>query len=626
MDLSPYATAAEVHSVEGRVGCGKTQRLVEAVLDLLAQGVPPREIILFAATPAAACALERRLKAVVPLEDLPLVTTLPLYALDVLSSPQAEARTGRRGRILMGFEERLLLEDVKTSGVAPRRLSEMLKFFYRSWADLEPMSGDWFYDEQEERVFRLLVGSLRHRESYLACELPRAAFDYGQRFAHDLEAFRRDYVLVDDYQMASRASQCLAGLLARTALLVASEPCARTHGSEDYPHFSGIEELVAANPNAVRETLAYSHLSRVVTDAVNLLAADEALDARPMPCACTDQGGCEAMAFERPESELKGVVSLVSHHLSCGARPQDIAVAAATRQWAARIAQALQAEGIAASPLSRPSLGGDMRHTDTCGAARAFTLLRLAADPEDPLALRSWCGFGDYLAQSALANAVASGDAALSLCAGVAFADAPESALLRQQGASATTALAEAAEIVDRLSGLRGSALIDAAIVAVGADDDQGAALLRAAAKDAGEQATASALCGAVQDRVLSPGFVGGGVRVGLPEDFAGQTARVVIMAGLVNGLVLPRRYFDPAQMERDKRPAMLAAEMAKTYACAGKAASTLLFTYFTEAPLAEAESLQLKIHRVRLREGERVCEVHPSETIRAITGVSYHD
>lgn len=626
MDLSPYATAAEVHSVEGRVGCGKTQRLVEAVLNLLAQGVPPREIILFAATPAAACALERRLKAVVPLEDLPLVTTLPLYALDVLSSPQAEARTGRRGRILMGFEERLLLEDVKTSGVAPRRLSEMLKFFYRSWADLEPMSGDWFYDEQEERVFRLLVGSLRHRESYLACELPRAAFDYGQRFAHDLEAFRRDYVLFDDYQMASRASQCLAGLLARTALLVASEPCARTHGSEDYPHFSGIEELVAANPNAVRETLAYSHLSRVVTDAVNLLAADEALDARPAPCACTDQGSCEAVAFERPKSELTGVVSLVSHHLSCGARPQGIAVAAATRQWAARIAQALQAEGIAASPLSRPSLGGDMRHTDTCRAARAFTLLRLAADPEDPLALRSWCGFGDYLAQSALANAVASGDAALSLCAGVAFADAPESALLRQQAASATTALAEAAEIVDRLSGLRGSALIDAAIVAVGADDDQGAALLRAAAKDAGEQATAPALCDAVQDRVLSPGFVGDGVRVGLPEDFAGQTARVVIMAGLVNGLVLPRRYFDPAQMERDKRPAMLAAEMAKTYACAGKAASTLLFTYFTEAPLAEAESLQLKIHRVRLREGERVCEVHPSETIRTITGVSYHD
>ena len=71
MDLSPYATAAEVHSVEGRVGCGKTQRLAEAVLDLLAQGVPPREIILFAATPAAVCALERRLKASCPLRTYP---------------------------------------------------------------------------------------------------------------------------------------------------------------------------------------------------------------------------------------------------------------------------------------------------------------------------------------------------------------------------------------------------------------------------------------------------------------------------------------------------------------------------------------------------------------------------
>ncbi len=101
------------------------------------------------------------------------------------------------------------------------------------------------------------------------------------------------------------------------------------------------------------------------------------------------------------------LVEAVLDLLAQGVPPREIILFAATRQWAMRIAQALQAEGIAASPLSRPSLGGDMRHADTCRAARAFTLLRLAADPEDPLALRSWCGFGDYLAQSALANAPA---------------------------------------------------------------------------------------------------------------------------------------------------------------------------------------------------------------------------
>ena len=128
MDLSPYASAAEVHSVEGRVGCGKTQRLVEAVLDLLAQGVPPREIILFAATPAAACALERRLKAVVPLEDLPLVTTLPLYALDVLSSPQAEARgsAGPHPHGLRGAPSSGRCENLRGCTAAPQRNAEVL--------------------------------------------------------------------------------------------------------------------------------------------------------------------------------------------------------------------------------------------------------------------------------------------------------------------------------------------------------------------------------------------------------------------------------------------------------------------------------------------------------------------
>lgn len=626
MARSPYATAAEVRLFEGRVGCGKTQRLIETAQDLLAQGVSPQQIVLFAATPAAADALSRRLGHGAADLPSPHVATLPLYALTLLSSPEAEARTGRRGRVLMGFEESLLLEDLKITGIAPRRLSEMLKFFYRSWVDLESMDGDWFYDEQEERAFHQLASSLRHRESYLACELPRAAFDYVQRFGEDAEALRRDYVLVDDYQMASRASQCLAGWIARKGLFVAGDSIARVHGSEDYPFYNGADELMAANPGATREVLAFSHLSRVVTDATNRLAADEVLSAAPVPCVCADQGTCEAVAYGRPEDELSGIVSQVSYQLSRNTAPGAIAVAAANGLWAANAAAALRAEGIDVSPLPHPVLDGDTRNLDACRGARAFTLLRLVADRCDPLALRSCYGFGDYLAQSALAGAVASGSASVSLADGVVFTEEPESALLRQQAASAKAALTEAAEAVEHLANLRGGELIEAAIAAAGDGSDRAFALLRAAAQQAGEDATASELCEAVQAAVLAPRFAGDGVRVGLPEDFTGQTVSAMVMAGLVNGLTLPRRYFDPAQMERDKRPAMLAAEMAKTYACAGKATSALLLTYFAEAPLATAESLKLKVHRVRLREGERVCEVHPSETIRAITGVSYHD
>ncbi|MEC4183568.1 UvrD-helicase domain-containing protein [Adlercreutzia sp. R21] len=627
MIRSPYATSANVHCIEGRVGTGKTQFIVDQVADLLHQEVSPRDIALFAATPAAARALEERLAKAIGAGACPRVSTLPLFSLELLGSPKAVCRTGRRGRTLMRFEENLLMEDMKTSGVAPRRLGEMLKFLYRSMTDLEPLRGDWFYDEQEARVFQLLCDQLAFREAYLACELPRAAWDYLGRHDDAREAATYDHVFVDDYQMASRASQCLAGAIARTSLTVAHDPLARVRGSEDYPAFKGAQHLLEANPDAEIDKLALSRLSCVVTDAVNRFAEDEAIgDATPLASASGEQGVCEAVAYERPEDELQGIVTLVAYQQSRDVAASDIAVAAANRLWAANAARALRAQGIPVSPLSRVSIAGDTHDEDACRAARAFTLLRLVADRRDPLALRSWCGFGDYLANSALMTAVVAGNATLSLEDGVTLNDQAPSPLLKQGAERADAALAEARQILGALDGLLGSALVEAALEAAGAGDGVEAAALKAVAAEAPPTASAAELCHAVERAVLMPQFAGQGVRVGLPEDFAGQSASAVVMAGLVNGLTLPRRYFDPAQVERDKRPALLAAEMAKTYACAGKAASALLLTYFSEAPLATAESLKLKIHRVRLREGERLCEVRPSETIRAITGVSYHD
>lgn len=627
MTRSPYATSADVRCIEGRVGTGKTQQIIDQVVNLLHQEVSPRGIILFAATPAAARALEERLAKAVDAGECPRVSTLPLFALELLGSSEAVRRTGRRGRVLMRFEENLLMEDMKTSGVAPRRLSEMLKFLYRSMTDLEPLRDDWFYDEQEARVFQMLCDQLAFRKAYLACELPRAAWDYLRWHDDARKAAAYDHVFVDDYQMASCASQCLASAIARISLTVAHDPLARVHGSEDYPAFEGAARLLEANPTAEAEKLALSHLGCVVTDAVNRFAEDEAIgNTAPLASASEEQGSCEAVAYERPEDELRGLVALVAYQQSRGVAASDIAVAAANRLWASSVVRALTAQGIPVSTLNRISIAGDARDKNVCRAARAFTLLRLAADAHDPLALRSWCGFGDYLANSALLTAVVAGEASLSLEGGVSFAAPTPSALLEQEAERADAALAEGQQLLDALDGLSGNALMEAALRAVGANDGAEVAALKAIAAQASLRASAAELCHAVEHAVLAPQFLGRGVRVGLPEDFAGQSASAMVMSGLVNGLTLPRRYFDPAQMERDKRPALLATEMAKTYACAGKASSALLLTYFSEAPLATAESLKLKIHRIRLREGERLCEVRPSETIRAITGVSHHD
>ncbi len=213
----------------------------------------------------------------------------------------------------------------------------------------------------------------------------------------------------------------------------------------------------------------------------------------------------------------------------------------------------------------------------------------------------------------------------LSLACGAIFEKEP-GVLLAQEAEKADAALERAREIGGRLASVRGTALFRSACQAVGLGEAEVPTGIAQAVSEAGDDADAAALCRVIEGACTAATFDETGVRIGLPEDFIGQNLDAMVMAGLVNGLTLPRRYFDAAQMERDKRPALLAAEMAKTYLCAGKAKTSLRFTYFSEAPLATAESLQLKIHRVRLRDGERICEVRPSETIRAITGVYYHD
>ena len=44
--------------------------------------------------------------------------------------------TGREPRLLLNYELNALMEDMKTSGLRPGRLKEMLKFFYRGWTEL----------------------------------------------------------------------------------------------------------------------------------------------------------------------------------------------------------------------------------------------------------------------------------------------------------------------------------------------------------------------------------------------------------------------------------------------------------------------------------------------------------
>ena len=71
------------------------------------------------------------------------VTTPRALALDVLSDAEAMRWSGREPRLLTAYEELFLLEDMKACGLRPKRLREMLKFFYRSWTELADDDPNW---------------------------------------------------------------------------------------------------------------------------------------------------------------------------------------------------------------------------------------------------------------------------------------------------------------------------------------------------------------------------------------------------------------------------------------------------------------------------------------------------
>ena len=623
---APYSADAESHLVRGGAGTGKTELIVSTTCNLVNDGVPTDSIAVFAATPLACGELaERFARRLGPDAELPAIKTVSEHALALLGSAPATASTGRSPRVLMRFEEAFLMEDLKTTGVLPHRLKEMLRFFYRSMTELEPMEDGWFFDDDEKRVYTSLQQCLKHYGAYVAAEVSRTAYALASGSLETYDAFRFDYVFVDDYQMLGKAAQCLAGVFARKELWVAGDANAAVCATEEFPYPDGLECFPKANPGCSVLELGKSHACRQVVKAVNALCKDPDFNAPELDVGTDAEGSCEIICFHTPADELEAVADLVEASICSGISPEQIAVAASSGSWARGVMKALVRKGVEARTADQLALNGDFRDVAQCEELRIVALVNLVANPRDQLALRCWCGFDDHLANSGFFARAAREGRVLALDCADGMGVFGQSKLMAAEYAKIAAALRQARECVHALSGATGTDLIVQAASLVGADPfGNGAAQLRALVAQLPRDASAQQIAQHIRlnENVAHAG--GTGVFVGVAEAFAGLSFHTVVFSGLVNGLVPKRSYFDPTMVERDKRPAILSAELAKAYCCVGKATDRLVISYFEEAELGLSERLKLKVSRVRLRNGKRMCEVSPSEVVRGITGVRF--
>lgn len=626
LELAPTPTAA---LIEGGVGCGKTAALIARVATFLEDGAAPEDMLVLAATPDAARVLGARLTEAAGERGAAIeVTCAREVALGLLASEEGRAFSGRAGRLVTPLELGFIMEDMKTSGLKQRRLREMLKFFYRNWTELAGGADDddrWLIPGEEADTHALLKDVLRFTGGILEPEAAAMAVRFLLACPEVLASAQRTHVLVDDYQMHSRASQHLANLLARDSVTVAADPTAVVEVFDSYPYGEGIGEFTQANEGCERVVLSESRACASAARAANRLRISLDTGAAPSD---TETEGASFTALEAadPAAEMAAVADAVQVALEAGTNPSSIYILAFHPAWERRIARALEARGIAAAlPIRGRVAAGDYRDLDRRAPARLLTALALVADPTDALAWRAWCGFGDYLANSAAfadmrAEGETQGKGLVAMLEKVAVA-APEEGFPGTGIGRILDAYRAGRALVERLQGLEGNELIGALADALDLSAEerertvQLASALTAPEPGVNAPSDARAMIARARQRMNAPVFetTEGHVLIGDSAHLTGLTPATLVLCGFVNGFFPTRDFFDATVTTPDKQKLVRATDTRRLYAAAGKATQRLAASWFTSIGLVEAETLKLEIGRVKLRRGERIAVTAPS-------------
>lgn len=615
--------------IVGGVGTGKTQELINRAVKALKQGAKAADVLVMCATPQAALAFKARLDAAAEAAGVNAagvaVTTPRALALDVMGDAEAIRWSGREPRLLTDYEKLFLLEDMKVSGLRPKRLREMLKFFYRSWTELADDDEDWLLAGEESNIHELVKANLAFTRSILEPELGNLAVNYLRSHAGARDAHAFAHVFVDDYQRISKASQLLAGLVARESLTIAGDRVACVEVYDSYPYTAGLDEFMDAHAGVADVELTECRTCAAGAQATAKLLADPAVESvafRPADSAAA--GATEVLDFPEPENEFVGVAKRVADAVAEGASPADVVVAVPNGIWARNITKALLAAKVPAHILTdRQPVRGDIRDNARCVPAHVLTALDLVANPENALAWRCWCGYNDWLANSsAIANLRTYADehneglvAALRDVLG--GAQAVGTGEIDHVVGAKRVADAHAAGlfVIEAAARLEGSALLDKlAELVTGEARATAPAVVRSLCL-ASEDNSAAAMAARFRARLLAPTIdAADAVQVVPYDQVAGLSPKMLVVAGFVAGFIPCREYYDSAEMPLDKQEREHEKDVRRVYALAGKASQKLVVSRFGMTDLETAGRLKLHIGRIRLQNGTRMCIIPPSD------------
>lgn len=382
-------------------GTGKTFALMRRISRLLESGADPSRILVSTFTRTAAKDLASEL-AKLGIAGIEHVRAGTLHALSfaILSRVEVLATTGREPRPMMDFEVRFLVADLcHLLDIKSKACKKNLKAFNAAWARLQVDTPGWLATPADQAFDAALREWLTFHKAMLIGELVPECRKYLRNNPLCPERQNFDHVLVDEYQDLNKAEQEMLDLLALNGSLTVIGDENQSIYSFKHAHPDGIVDFHVAHPNTTNKDLTVcQRCPRLMVEMSNSLLAAGDGNARQMQVAPGKPNG-EAHIVQWPsiEAEANGIADMIKRRIDAGqVEVGKVLVLAQRRQFGYAIRDALEARGVAAhSFFSEQELDGNAKNEGSYDAQEAFTLLALLAKPDDLVALRVWCGFGN---------------------------------------------------------------------------------------------------------------------------------------------------------------------------------------------------------------------------------------
>jgi DNA helicase-2/ATP-dependent DNA helicase PcrA len=621
LEATSWAKSLEVDipfiKVVGAGGTGKTLGLVQRARFLVSQGIPAREVVLLCSTRAGADRAHELMRDAFGEADAAVqVTTVQRFAVEFLAHPEIKEVTGRSPRLLADFEERLLMEDMKVCGLKPKRLREMLKFFYKELSELGDERDTFICDSEESEVYSALTENLRFLQAMLPQELSNVAYKAARDNEKLCAPFKKAFVLVDDFQNLNLASQKFVEEMATRGLVVAGCLNEEVPTLEPYPHPQGFASFEQTHESEVVRLAISIRCPQQVVSMANSLVVEGGLAANEIALGGTgDTADVQLVKWTYPNDEFMGIARYIKHRLESNAprvHAHDIFVAVPNAVWGKALAKVLRANDIKADVVtSHYALQGDPRTLEKCLDLQAYTRLNLAANPHDVVAWRSWCGLGDYLtnsnkwfhlekyAQTANIGILEALDRAASLAEEELFPGA--ASLVERYRAG----LAFIARSKDKL----GFALLNDCAPVRGEEPPQGFMNLL---EPVGGGETAAELFERAQGRLEARFADTDAVRIGLLEMSCGLSFDTVIFMGAVEGFY-PARHTIGVELDDERIEEIRRAERRNWYAAMTKTQHAFIVSTVQKDESNTAAALGMYAHRIRMEDGTSMAILAPT-------------